>query len=695
MDKVHYLPSIVVEPSTSENRGNNNEDTSEVSLCASNGDAQALNIDAFHRNIFRRCWVQLCAVYKYWQLFTEVPFDLFSGALLKTSRSDFQARTSINSMQSQPWNLQSPPPILGQLALHPRLPLLAVSSSIYPEIQFYSTETSLYLWKFQIKLPKGTEDDPIKKPGITCLCFSNGKHLAVGLRDGTVRVVQQDLRSMMKSSSNPQANRELKIYVIKLLPSCSSKDNAMFLGAVTNLAFSPYLSAEEASSIWLAITTHQSGVWIWNRKTEEVVRTMSTKGVNQGCFQWIRLSPEASEPYQPDISSSEEKQLSKSTVQKWTGVYGDVDDIFKLDEYFSSPEGSFTSSNLSSVSKSTSLSSYTTLSDSNVSKMSSKSSNVNTRNGQSLMVIGTKNGILRAQKLWHSPASMQMETFAEFLPFSFIQPQGEFPFKPPSMAEAITHLAIRPHKIRADIVNLPVLIALRHDNSSNLHEFHISIPSLQPQTPLPEQLRQLATTCVRSLVNLSFILTQTPHRWLTLPPPRNPTSALSITHHITRPVHETPRGKPLKSTLTSISNPQFPIDLFLATLRPDPSQSFGRPKTSLCMLFSAPSIQFTNLTPTTPFPNFPTSKITTTLHGYYTRMLAKAESYDDKARRGSSGRARAQTFCNHDFASGQVAWGVGGKGRVVGAYLYQPASLLDAGLGVGMFEIAAEGHTLG
>lgn len=47
----------------------------------------------------------------------------------------------------------------------------------------------------------------------------------------------------------------------------------------------------------------------------------------------------------------------------------------------------------------------------------------------------------------------------------------------------------------------------------------------------------------------------------------------------------------------------------------------------------------------------------------------------------------AEPSVQHDYACGQARWGMSRDGRVLGAFLYQPASFLDSGVGIALFEM--------
>lgn len=733
MDRIRHLSTVITEKSNNVQDG---YQMAQLSLYNWGGDLsrfRSRSLDHPSLNFTQRYWSRLRALYRQWELVPAAPLDLLAQRLhaITTSVPEPPKATPIDSAPSLAWDLNQPPPNIGQIALHPRLPLLAVCCSKDCEIQLYNVQTSMLLFGIQCRLREGPEDtentedtediEDIDDTGtikrrVTCLSFSNENHLAVGLGDGSVLVIELDLRLNTESRRDDQneKHRRFRIETVRLLPDCDLQDNMDLLGPVTNVVFSSGCGLE--NGVWLAIATQRSGVWIWNHKMKEVVRAICTPGLNQGCLQWLQLSaeprkfpqphqtPQAPQPTQlaqSPPSPPRGKNLSESTVQKWAGMLGDAEDISKLDEYFSPSVGFSTSRDYPQISTPAPRHVSSMSSNSSIFRETGRSPDIKYYSGQSLLVVGTKSGKVCVQKLWHSFTTMRLETSVEFYPHKYTQIADQISSGGGSTNIEIAHLAVRPHYAGTGEVTLPILLALGRD-SSILHEFAVCLPFVQPAgISRLRQVRRFASTAFQNLVKLPFTLTQTDHRWLPLSPSQEADHDLPITYETSHPIYDDLSKPTAKAFLTSISMPLTTNeDLLLATMRPDPSQAFGRPKHSHCVLFShdpqAPcsphtpiyTIKPLALTPLNYFrrgvnsrPQFPL--------GYYSCMLEPLEP-----RRSRTGPRTNVPYANspdifydHDIVCGQVAWGKSSGGRLMGAYLYHPATMLDDCVGVAMFEV--------
>lgn len=662
-------------------------------------------------NFIQHCWSRLLTLYRHWELLSAVPLDLLANALFANAPLKPLKTTPIDSAGISIGDRYQTPSNIGRIALHPRLPLLAVYCSNDCGIQLYNVKTSVFMSRVPCRLHQDLEDHGTTESSVvTCLNFSNQNHLAIGLASGTVRVIELDLHSIIESSpSQHEKCREFQIQTVVLLSGCNSKENVEFLGPITNVVFSS--DSGTGNGVWLAITTERSGVWVWNHKMKEVVRAISTGGSNEGCLQWVHLSaepkqpspprkaPESPRPTQTSPSPSGKKYLSESTVQRYAGVFGDAEDISKLDEYFSPSVGYSTSLGYSQIS---------TPVPQLISSMNSNSSNLREvdripdaehHNGQSLLIVGTKNGKVRVQKLWHSSMKMQLETFVEFYPHEYTPTFDQLSSKSRPTNAEIMHLAVRPQYSSTSEVTLPILIALDTDTST-LHEFAISLPFVQSTVPRLLQIGRFARTAFQNLVQLPFPLTETDHRWLPSAP-QEAGHTSPITYQTSHPIYQSLSNPTVKASITSLRTPlKTNRDLLLATIRPDPSQTFGRPKRSHCVLFShdpsSPATPLLSIKPLAPTPltssHWRGSNHQPLPHhpiGHYTRMLLPPESKKPhtKSRINATHTSFPEIFYEHDIACGQVAWGRSPEGRLLGAYLYHPATLLDDCVGVALFEI--------
>ena len=203
-----------------------------------------------------------------------------------------------------PWSWRPPndqnggPESLGQIALHPTLPLLAVASPSSAEILFYSTEISKYLWHHRFasanapgrsRASEGSEfTNSVNLPYVTCLQFSKGNHVVAGLSNGTVHIMEQNLPTMVKSAPKLIDDYAPTTHSIKLLPINDPSLYVKCVGRVTNLAFSPN-SEEQEEGAWLVIATKRTGIWIWNKRSRQIFRAVTTRGIGEGCLHWISL----------------------------------------------------------------------------------------------------------------------------------------------------------------------------------------------------------------------------------------------------------------------------------------------------------------------------------------------------------------------------------------------------------------------
>ena len=691
--KISHRPTIVVEEHIRIDTNTRRDGESEK---------PGLDIKPPLPNWLRRLWDLLSLVYTSWELLCSIPLDLYFGALFTSTPPDCQESSTVSQVLDH--NYKS---TMGQLALHPILSLLAVSVLNSSEIRFYNSETAEFVWKSPVKLHKtASNDDATANSTVTCLKFSTGEKLAVGLNNGVVYILDQDLSILMGLTSRPQREEMTSNYqVISLLPLGSSSSNARFLGRVTNLAFSPTGDMMPNKENYLAIGTQKSGIWIWNKYTKQAIRAINTAGMNDGCMHWISLSEGPKELQKPETLIVEEKQLGGSTIQKFASIFGGPETLTKLDEYFAPSTGTI----LSSVQPSPRASYHSNGISSATGTVQGPSQVESTKShhGESLLIYGTNKGNIRVQKLWHSHSMMRLETFTEFSPSAFAQPQRRLKSISGPASGEVTHLANLPHALTSSEVTIPILAAFSSDGSSIMHRFTVSVPLNLPDYTQTWQIQTIETgrTILVNLVNL--LLLGTRHRWL--PQKFTFSNPSPIIHNTAKaiPFPPPPTDKPSTSSprvASLISTSALHLtNIVLATLdckkarRRKSRRSYPNyPNPSQCVILR-PNIHdpcsaltpIATIIPPIPVPVHLTQR-TPPSQGYYTRKLAQAGMTPPRLITEEEPRAewRAVEFCEHEFACGQVAWAKGTRGTSIGAFLYQPASSTEPGLGVCLFEVA-------
>lgn len=642
----------------------------------------------------RHLWHFVCICFAYWTFVADIPLDLLwrnvstaLGSATKDVRSPIEEQSEDEENGARP---------VGQLALHPKFPLLAVSTRSSVEIRLYHTINSQQICRVEVITPKVKPHNQSNKgPVITCLQFSCGNVLAVGLSDGTVRIVQQNMWALVKSTPDLLSTRcEPKIQEVNFLPGHTSDISAGFLGPVTNLVFSPASRLELSVSAWLAVATEKSGVWLWSQRTKQTFRAFRTGGVSQGNLHWVRLAREVDTEPEPSkrllIATPPEKvPLGHSTVQRFESVFGTAQDMLKLDEYFTPASMKHLSPVMPTLSH---LPHRPPLAD---------VADTGSLDGQTLLVVGLKNGQVRVQKLWHSSVMFHIETFVEFPLRHLANSRPKFPFKFTTAAVEISHLVVRPTSLARNTVIVPILVAFTWETSSKLHEIFVHLPLKQRARRMPwsRYAYECAKNTLRCFANISLAIMLIDYEWLSdiFAPPIDD-SVLAISYCGASSVRLSPSSSS-RASLISLSFTHHPAakGALLATLRPAISGPVGNSQSNSCIVLSSsdpevsplaidqlvsiiPQIPNPFLPPLFPVPPKPLPR------GYYSRMLAVLDQ--PHGRHYQIPYALSKSFVQHDYTCGQARWGMSRNGRVLGAFLYQPASLLDSGVGVALFEIS-------
>ena len=703
METVHQRPSILVQKPLEADAAK--RETKILIRCLEEGNKSGRSL-LYGPSWARHIWNVLCELYVYWKLLSSVPFDLlcagfatsFVLALEDTPLCSATGHSKSTATQNDD------PSSHGQIALHSTLPLLAVTSPKSSDILFYSTETSEYLSNYRfIAVPvveRFQKSDNSKRifsansayPAyVTCLEFSRGNHVAIGLSNGTAYFVEQNLPAMVAPATKwERFSVSPAINSIKLLPIQDPSLYAKFVGSITNLAFSPSLEEQEESG-WLAIATERSGVWIWNKRSQQIIRVVRTKGIYGGCLRWIGLeeSPE-SRPRFSEPELCQEKHLGRSEMDKWSNVFGGEGDITALDDCFYShfPTSSSDHGSTQVLRTSQSHGSLHTLGHLQY------SSTAQSRTGDSLLICGTLDGTVRVQKLWHSAIMMNLEEYSEHRISAIAQSSSYANSIPGTTAGILTHLLVHPLEFTSNEIKVPVLAVCKGNDYSLIHTLNVSLPFSPADTvgaasPMAEPIDP-ASIPLRGILNM-LLPSKFSRRWL------NTSHGL---RNNAGPVLFPTDASMSKATLISASR-LGTTNLVLTTIRPS-GDTFGRPKSYQCTRFSydpvstSAVLQYVDrIKPLVPASaSFPPRQENTSQEslekGYYTNMLARAGLNSPAPRIPSFEQVKVDgsaQVCDHDISCGQVAWGKGRYARDLGAFLYEPGSLLDEGLAVALFEL--------
>lgn len=631
------------------------------------------------RSWLQKFWFYVGLIIAHWDLISYVPLDLYFRVLFTKTQQKPEARTDSTASQN---SLQG---TIGYLTLHPNLPLLAVCISGSSQIIFYNSGTCKKLQKFQIKLPEIIGDNGSAMTcSITCLKLSTWSKLAIGLSDGTVRVVEQNLRSMLVAE-DIDWDKRLHLQEVKLLPCSNSDVNFKFIGPITNLVFPSTADVSAGGDSWLAITTENSGVWIWNEKTRQSIRVINTVGINQGCLHWISLSVKQT----PVISALERnRRLNDSTHRKLGTIFGSGDNLSGLDEYYSNSPGDSTLSNLAR--------SPTPLPKAHVDGLRSSSGVVTSEapvyDAGSIFVFGTKDGNVQVNKMFHSCRMMHFITSVNFYPAAIAQTISTFQSISGPASGEITHLVTQSHQITESSITLPIFVASKGDNSSTLNQFSVTLPRKKIVKSDLGQARDITKATLHNFVNLVLSLNNACYRWLPRSRPTDP-AQVSITNHIEHFIQPTPSSAtetaPEKVRLISACS-QPGTDLILTTLHINHS--------SQCVIFahnhSSATLRPTRVNPLFPIPTSLSEPLVPSsfpLKGHYIKQLANAGFYTPVSLSSSLSptqqEARVGMTCVHDIACEGISWGKGERGNSIGAFIYTPASSVDKGIAIGIFEV--------
>lgn len=375
------------------------------------------------------------------------------------------------------------------------------------------------------------------------------------------------------------------------------------------------------------------------------------------------------------------RPLNDFTHRKLGSIFGSSDNLAGLDEYYSSPPGNSTSSSLAK--------SPTPLPKPRTSSFSSTSETETLQellyDAGSLLIFGSKDGNLQVNKIFHSSRVLQFITSVNVCPAAIAEPTGTFQSMSGLASGEITHLVMQSHHITEHSITLPIFAAFKGDNSSILHQFSVAVLRKKAVKSNLWKARNITEASLRSFVNLALSLRKAHYRWL----PSTDSTEGSITNH-------TQHMAKLPPSLASpaVSGKAFLIsacaqpgtDLIFTTLHLNLS--------SQCVILQpSATLNPTRVNPLFPVPTNlaePLIPSPSGLRGHDADNPADAGLFTPASPSSPNRRlheARVGMTCVHDFPCGGIAWGRSVRGGSMGAFLYTPASSVDNGVGVGMFEV--------
>ncbi|MCJ1269928.1 hypothetical protein MMC22_009821 [Lobaria immixta] len=640
-------------------------------------DAPVLPANSLKRHGGRHLWRGFgnifSLVHLYWDLLSHIPIDLYLSILF-TKRADPQESIS--------WD--------DQLDLHSTLPLLIVSTKGSSDIRLYNIETSEYIWTSCIEMPKCTKDgQTVAKSSITCLKFSNGNHLAVGLSDGTVHVIEQDFTTMIESPPTPEIAQQPNSERVTLLPLGGSNGvNAGLAGRVTNLVFSPSIGGMPGDDVWLAIATEKAGIWIWSQRRSEAIRAVSTAGINEGCLHWVSVLGE----HKPKSASRKQEPITK--WRRRSGFGEGVDDASLVDSYFApSPGRAEFPTDRKWTAPPHAHNSKPIGSSIGVFRGPSPDAEKNTHSGGSFLVFGTKDGRLRIQHLWHGSRTMVRGTSIELYPSAFAQSHRELIHRFGPAGGEITHLVMQSPDITTSEAKLTIFVASKNDADSSIpiHKFSVSVPFKAPLETWCGWVPALAAEILRSLVNC--FLAGGDCRWLSRQIWSSEGEHRLVRYTALRA--STASADHQQNTALASASALAHTPFVLTTTHVKQPGRFNRTTKDKCILRTLNASDFSladqvTINPLVPMPDDltpppppPPQEPPTPGRNYFTAMSAQGGSTEStrKQRRRHGGPA------THAYDCGRAAWGQQKRGEAVGGFFYQPASLIDASLAVGLFKV--------
>ncbi|KAI9821140.1 MAG: hypothetical protein M1827_003874 [Pycnora praestabilis] len=560
----------------------------------------------------------------------------------------------------------------------------------------------------------------------TCIRFSASDHLAIGQMDSTVVILQHHFSTLLAFASQTQqfnANRSpIKRTKIELLAPVNTILQSKLIGPITNVMFSPQVPGTDDGSSWLSIGTKYSGLWLLNLRSSQISHILNHGGIDLGCLVW-------SDPFQEDdgsvwastVNSTVQATRSASSgvaLQTWSRAYGDSVDAALLNDFYTlrGPTG------IDGTAFRTSLSEYrpepgsTPIHQNHRSRMSlyGSSSSVtesphSSNEGCSLLIGGMQDGTVCLRRTFHSSSMLRTESSFTFYAGQVAQNTRFLTKSNGLVAGAITNLALLPSRSAADAdgsKSCSILITIANDRSSKIHVFTVRIPPphLSTNTSQPDdnwvvqlsnEIMNHTATVTRSLANsllsciTSAMLDQGLGTGYWAPSKHGRVCAKYLGARLVEPMNEAAVQFSLKTSINSLSaNPTGTH--VLAGVAHEKNLWGGE-----CFLLNTATISdvavnlgIEVLHTVTPFATSGSPKRSwpEDPQGFYSRLLSPSELAlrrrktrysinDDVNESGETGTIAAHVvFGTHECEYGQVAFGVGGKGWVVSAAVYEPTT---------------------
>ncbi|KAL8740171.1 MAG: hypothetical protein Q9190_007099 [Brigantiaea leucoxantha] len=605
-----------------------------------------------------------------------------------------------------------------QLALHPKLPLLVVATTARGELRLFGTEDNQLLWcgrlEFGTNLPRTASRSSITVPvQVSCLEFSSGSQLAIGLNTGHLLLLQMNLTKVLNRSPNTHSSSPVQdITGIRLMDIPDLEQYHKMFGAVSNLKFCP-TAKDSSTDAWLAITTLNAGLYVWNKRSNQATRLISSRGIAEGCFHWVSLNIQSQDSQYPTQKedNSPGRSLEVTTISEWENVFGDPDDINMLNNYFALSQNPTRTGVHRTEQRNmrTSATSTRNLPSSN----SDRVKLADTIEGFSMMVLSTLEGRIILQRVWHSLRTMHTAARSEFIPgvvvhyykndanrvslnkWSFrshLSSMSSRHFTPKWAVREVAHLVVNPPTIVGMDVIMNIVVCFQDTEAPIAHTFTVTVPLMDPQLFFPRQLLGEALSFANYCADI--LLSSVERFWLEDRSFRNLIKAYSSQPLCGRTGSSTPSCQ-----VMSIACPSSSTHM-LWTLQKNSESSFETIKLANevrlpheCLL-AASSTEAKRAQSLQPMiPRVSRGRSFGRLHdgyteqkGYYTSILDR--STVSRRRLDTPKRNQCiQEGSEHIVQYGQIAWGGINRGRELGAYLFWPINEPEDGVGIGMFEV--------
>ncbi|KAL9041866.1 MAG: hypothetical protein Q9214_003962 [Letrouitia sp. 1 TL-2023] len=474
-------------------------------------------------------------------------------------------------------------------------------------------------------------------------------------------------------------------------------------GPVSNIKFSP-TEQDPIRNPWLAVTTTKAGVWIWDCRSDHIVRLVDCRGIAHGCLHWINVESRLQfSEQQVQVTTPAKNNLNASTLHRWQDVFGDPEDISMLDKYFAPTSTSSQASSICMKKPDVDQLINSPNSPNSPNSTSPQWSCPKDNDKSSLIVIGTQDGKILCQVLWHSSRTMKTTAYYELSANALTLPSeshganpsltdailsGSETRRPSSTSNQLTlistktdrgvsHLFVNLTTATSEKVTVDIVAFLRGDPFPASHIYTVILPLTNSSitiTDCPSRGAIFVANCLLHLVGYSLA--------------ENPLLQRCVIQYATGRLHEK------KSKLISIARSPRVCNILWTVQqhedrlrrREDPTKltpsyrCFLAPdsKEAETAVALTPLVADSTTADPVPLPKIAIQK------GHYTSMLERTEQRHETV------HARVkQEECRHEIQFGQVTWGKSATGKQLGVFLYGPVSETNDAIGVGIFEITA------